>query len=330
MADRQHVRVAVIIVNFNGGDMLKRCIEDVFRQTRRPDRVIIVDNNSKDSSLAQLGSPYIQDLEIIRLGENIGFAAANNVAIKSVQDCEWVALLNPDAFPHETWLERLVKGATQHKEYVFFASRQLSAGNGMALDGAGDAYHVSGMHWRRGHGSDAVTAFLESQEVFAPCAAAAFYRADVLREAGGFDESYFCYAEDVDLGFRLRLRGCRCLYLPDAVVDHVGSALTGRHSDFSVYYAHRNLVWAFLKNMPSPLLWIYLPQHILFNLVSIVWFSLRGQGRVILAAKRDALRGLPRVLTARRRTQTGRRVGVLEIRRVLTKGIWKPYLRQNP
>jgi GT2 family glycosyltransferase len=139
--------------------------------------------------------------------------------------------------------------------------------------------------------------------VFAPCAAAALYRRDVLLEVSGFDESYFAYLEDVDLGFRLRLAGYRCLYVPDAVVRHVGSATTGgQHSDFSVYHGHRNLV--------------------------IVYFSLRGQGRVILKAKWDAIKGLPRILRERRRVQKNRRISSWELRRVMTKGLLTPYLRR--
>jgi GT2 family glycosyltransferase len=117
--------------------------------------------------------------------------------------------------------------------------------------------------------------------------------------------------------------------VPDAVVRHVGSATTGgQHSDFSVYHGHRNLVWTYFKNMPWPLFWLYLPQHLLLNLVSIVYFSLRGQGRVILKAKWDAIKGLPRILRERRRVQKNRRISSWELRRVMTKGLLTPYLRR--
>lgn len=132
----------------------------------------------------------------------------------------------------------------------------------------------------------------------------------------------------MDLGFRLRLAGYRCLYVPDAVVHHVGSAITGRRSDFTVYHGHRNLVWVFVKNMPGPLFWLYLPQHLLFNLVSILWYTLRGQGRVILRAKWDAIRGLPRVWRQRKAIQAKRKVGAWELRRLMARGWLTPYLRR--
>jgi GT2 family glycosyltransferase len=113
---------------------------------------------------------------------------------------------------------------------------------------------------------------------------------------GGFDEDFFCYFEDVDLGFRLRLAGYRCLLVPDAVACHAGSAATrGWHNNFTIYHGHRNLVWANVKNMPAVLFRLLLPLHIIMNIAAIVLFSIRGKGRVILRAKYDTLRGIPRM-----------------------------------
>jgi GT2 family glycosyltransferase len=104
------------------------------------------------------------------------------------------------------------------------------------------------------HGTPASALKGSECEIFSPCAAAALYRRSALLEVGGFDEDFFCYVEDVDLGFRLRLAGYRCLYVPLSVAHHIGSGTTGgKNSDFSVYHGHRNLVWAFVKNMPGVL-----------------------------------------------------------------------------
>jgi GT2 family glycosyltransferase len=120
---------------------------------------------------------------------------------------------------------------------------------------------------------------------------------------GGFDEDYFCYHEDVDLSFRLRLQGHRCLYVPEARVEHLGSASSERESDFVVYHGHRNLVWTFFKNMPPTLLIRYLPAHLLLNLVTLLWFTSSGRGRVLIRSKRDALLGLSRTLEKRKAIQ---------------------------
>ena len=158
-----------------------------------------------------------------------------------------------------------------------------------------------------------------AREIFSPCAAAAMFRKDALLTASGFDEDFFCYVEDVDLGFRMRLLGHRCWYAPDSVALHVGSAVTGRHSDFSIYHGHRNLVWTFVKNMPGVLFWLLLPLHVALNLVSILWFVLRGQGALILRAKRDALLGLPKMWRKRQLIQQSRVASVRDIWRVLDK-----------
>jgi GT2 family glycosyltransferase len=122
-------------------------------------------------------------------------------------------------------------------------SKLVKAADLAVLDGVGDAYHISGLVWRMGHGEPVASFSEQVREVFSPCAAAALYRRSVLLEVGGFDEDFFCYVEDVDLGFRLRLAGHKALSVPDAVVYHVGSATTGgQHSDFAVYHGHRNLV----------------------------------------------------------------------------------------
>ena len=321
------VKIAVVIVNWNGADCLPECLRSVAGQERRPDRVIVVDNGSGDGSLDQALRQF-PGVEPIRLGTNIGFAAANNVALRACSDCDWVALLNADAFPAPSWLAALAAAAERNPGYAAFASQLRSATHGDFLDGCGDVYHVSGLAWRAGHGTPLPTP-RSPCDVFSACAAAALYRREALMEIGGFDERYFCYFEDVDVGFRLRLRGYGCLYVPDAVARHVGSASSGKGSDFSTYHGHRNLVWTFFKNMPPTLLAVYLPQHLLLNVLSVLWFSARGQARAILRAKWDALCGLPAVLRERRGVQRERQIGARDLRGAMARGWLTPYTARS-
>jgi GT2 family glycosyltransferase len=190
----------------------------------------------------------------------------------------------------------------------------VNAGDTEVLDGVGDAYHVSGRVWRIGHGLPVPISEEKESEVFSSCAAAALYRRSAWREIGGFDQDYFCYVEDVGLGFRLRLAGYRCLYVPQSVAYHVGSGVPGgQHSDFSMYHGHRNLVWTFVKDMPGILFWLLLPLHVLLNLASIIWFAWQGRGEVILRAKRDALLGLPKMWGKRQCIQKARVASIGEI-----------------
>ncbi len=318
------MRIAVVIVNWNSRPLLERCLSALEGQTRAPDRTIIVDNGSEAGSLDGLASRH-PAAQIIPLRTNEGFARANNVGVDAAAGCEWVALLNPDAFPEPDWLAALDRAARDGPECASFASQMKMAEQPDRLDGVGDAYHVSGLAWRRRHGQHASSAEQEPREVFSACAAAALYRRDVFLEVGGFDSAYFCYAEDVDLGFRMRLAGHRTMYVPGAIVMHVGSGISGSGSDFSVYHGHRNLVWTYVKNMPSLMFWTYLPQHVALNVISLAWFTCRGQSSAILRAKWDTLKGLPRVWRERKHIQASRQVGAPALRRMMARGLLTPY-----
>lgn len=315
-------KVAVIIVNWNGERFLNRCLAALHEQTVMPHEIIVLDNASSDSSLEV--AQRFPTVRLLRQSENLGFAAGNNVAINAAAgDSEWIALLNPDAFVEPCWLEKLLSAALDNPAFSVFCSKMLFAADPEVLDGAGDVYHVSGLVWRMRRGSAAGGASEQVKEVFSPCAAAAMYLRSALLEVGGFDEDYFCYVEDVDLGFRLRLAGHRCLYVPSSLVHHVGSGLTGgRHSEFVVYHGHRNLVWTYVKNMPAALFWAFLPLHFTLNLVTLIVFTLRGQGPIVLRAKRDAVRGIHRMRKKRRRIQGKRTVSCHAILRVMKKGLW--------
>jgi len=317
----RRVKVTVVIVNWNGERFLDRCLSALLTQTVIPNEIILVDNASSDASIEIMRQ--FPSVRLLVQDQNLGFARGNNVAIEAAaDDSEWIALLNPDAFPDPGWLEALLSVARYHPAFDVFGGKLVNASDPALLDGVGDAYHMSGRVWRIGHGESIASFSEQACEIFSPCAAAALYRRSALLEVGGFDEDFFCYVEDVDLGFRLRLAGHKALYVPDAVVHHVGSATTGgQHSDFAVYHGHRNLVWTFVKNMPGMLFWLLLPLHIVMNLATILWFALKGRRGVILQAKRDALLGLPKMWRNRKAIQSTRVATVCEIWRVLDKRI---------
>lgn len=308
-------RLALIIVNWNSWDMLSRCLEKLEAQTRRDFSLLVIDNASAAPAPEDLLSSH-PGARLVTNTSNLGFAAANNQAVALLEDAEWLVLLNPDAFPEPDWLEQLMEAALKNPDYAMFASRQMMDSDHARLDGDGDACHISGMVWREGHGESA--SGFEPREVFSPCAAAALYRRDAFVAAGGFDEDFFCYVEDVDLGFRLRLMGHRCLLVPRAVVYHIGSATTGgQRSDFSAYHGHRNMVWCFVKNMPGILFWALLPLHIAANAAAVL--ALRGQRSVILKAKFGALARLPAMWRKRRAIQKNRKASVAAMWRALDR-----------
>jgi GT2 family glycosyltransferase len=311
--------VLVVIVNYNGGALLTRAVDAMRQQDFSNYRLVVVDNASTDDSIAQMQSGH-PGTEVLHPGKNLGFAAANNLAVRTYLNSRWIALLNPDAFPEPAWLRTLVNAARSNPDVAAFASRTVDARNRLILDGAGDAYHWSGRYWRRGYGLPGAGRYLCPEEIFSACAAAALYTRRAWEDMGGLDEDFFCYGEDVDLGFRLQLAGHRCLYVPGAVAYHQGSALTGERSAFSTYHGQRNLVWVYFKNMPPLLFWPLLPYHLVLNLAALISCVLRGQGRVAFKAKFDALRGLTRTWRKRRSIQRTRRVSAARIWSLLEHG----------
>lgn len=326
MAESTSPLLSVVIVCWNSGNHLPRCLESISRQTFQDYEIIIVDNGSDDNSIVRLEESYPNiEMRVERLTQNLGFAAANNLGARLARG-RWLVLLNADAFPEQGWLAELIAASETHPAFTTFSSRQLQASNPKILDGAGDAYHVSGLAWRIGLGYPSESYGLEPAEIFSPCAAAAMYLRKAFLDAGGFDEDFFSYFEDVDLGFRLRLCGYRSLYVPQAVVHHVGSATFGERSDFAFYHSHRNLVWTYVKNMPSAMLWRYLPAHVMANLIYLFFYTLRGRGRILWQAKWDALIGLQTAIKKRQAIQRRRRVDMITLANSMERGWLQPYL----
>jgi len=225
MSDRPFV--SVIIVNFNSGARLSRCLDCLEKQTYSKFEIIVMDNNSNDDSLVRA---RVSDrrARLIRCAENTGFAAANNAAAGKAKG-EWLALLNPDAYARPEWLFELIAAAERQPGADAFGSLQLDAMRPGYIDGAGDNCSVYGIVYRGGFGR-LLKGAIEDGECFAPCAAAAMYRRSTFLKLGGFDEKFFCYGEDVDFGFRLRNAGGRAIQANNAIVLHEGSGVSGRPS----------------------------------------------------------------------------------------------------
>ena len=317
--------VSIIMVTWNSRPYLFNCLSALSKQTMQGFELILADNGSTDNSMDNLESQW-NGLQLIveYLNKNLGFAAANNIGARLARG-KWLVLLNADAFPEPDWLEKLLRAAEQNPQYSMFSSRQIQYNSPERLDGSGDAYHISGLAWRNFYNYPSNGYGMQQREVFSPCAAAALYSREEFLRVGGFDEDYFSYFEDVDLGFRLRLGGAKCLYVPEAVVHHVGSASTGKRSDFSVYYGYRNMIWTFVKDMPFPYFWMFLPLHIITLLFFFAYLTVRGQGSAISRAILDALRGLPNALAKRKLIQQDIKTKPQDLIKVMSTGLLEPY-----
>ncbi len=273
---------SVIIANFNGADYLSGALASLAAQTERNFEIFVVDNASSDDSMACISGKSLTDqrlhgpngddtgiaLYVLQQSENLGFAAANNLAAQKASG-DWLVLLNPDAEASPTWLETLAQATQRHPGVSMFASAQICMHDLDRLDGAGDAYSGYGIPWRGGFGHP-VSTLPQEGTCFSPCGAGAMIRRDVYLQHNGFDERFFCYCEDVDLGYRMRLAGETCVFLPDAVIQHAGSAISGHKSEFSMFHGTRNRLWTYVKNTPLPLLILTLPLHVTIVLAVLV------------------------------------------------------------
>jgi GT2 family glycosyltransferase len=274
------------------------------KQTVSEYSIILVDNGSSDGSLEMVRESFAE-VQIIPLAKNLGFSVGNNIALKGVST-EYVALLNNDAMPQTHWLANLVDALENHPTAGFAASKMLFYHKPDQIDRAGDAYTTAGTALLRGRGKTSA-AYNNKKYVFGACAGAALYRTEMLRDIGFFDEDFFLLYEDVDLSFRAQLMGYKCIYVPEAVVYHVGSSSIGDDTPTSVYYSHRNLEWVYIKNMPDSLIGKTILPHLIYNLAALIFFAAKGRGADYLKAKWDAIKGIRKALKKRRKIQKNKK-----------------------
>ncbi|MBW1614113.1 MAG: glycosyltransferase family 2 protein [Deltaproteobacteria bacterium] len=306
--------------------MLSECLDSLRQQVFQHFSVILVDNGSNDGSINFVNRHY-PEVKTIALPKNLGFAAANNIAIKSV-NTGYVALLNNDAVPHPLWLQSLIEALGSHPEAGFAASKMLFYDNPETIDRAGDAYTRAGTGLLHGRGESASN-YNNQEWIFGACAGAALYRIVMLNDVGLFDEDFFLLYEDVDLSFRAQLKGYKCLYVPEAIVYHRASSSIVYDSPISVYYSHRNLEWVYLKNMPPKLILKTIWLHIIYGIAAFIFFSANGRIKEVVKAKRDALKGLKGILKKRRHIQRNKKVDDNYIWGLLEKELFFPRLTRR-
>lgn len=318
---------AVIIVTYNSRKYFARQRAALEAQTFRDFSLIVWDNGSREEE-RPTEADFPANAVIVQSPANLGFAAANNRAAEKTKS-EFIVLLNPDAFPDPLWLESLVDAAHRHPEAGAVGSVQIMDEDDQRFDGLGDCYHVSGLPWRGGYGWRRDSVSCTDGETFSACAAAALYRRDCWELLKGFDESYFAYCEDVDIGFRLRLAGWKVRQDLRAVVRHVGGGTSGKKSEFAIYHGTRNRIITFIKCMPGPLIWLLMPLHVAVTGLFLAVSPFRGSGPATWRGVGGALARLGPALQARKIVQRTRKAPVSSIAATLT---WNPLrlIRRSP
>ncbi len=311
--------LSVCVIAYNSGPTLRACLNRLQAQTFRDFETLVIDNASPDPGDSAIAAEF-PDVRLVRNAENLGFTGAGNQGVRLARG-RWYVLLNPDAYPEPDWLAQLAAAAARHPRVRSFTSRQMVAEEPGLLDGLGDVMSVFGIPYRGGYLSPDRGQAREG-EVFSPCGAAMMIDRQLFLDLGGFDEDFFCYGEDVDLGYRLQLAGEPTLLVPTATIHHVGSASTGgRKSEFAVFHGTRNRFWVLFKNTPWPLLVLMTPLHLMALVLIYLRRENRPHIRLIARAVRAAFAGAPKMFRSRAKVQKLRRASLGQLAAAMT---WNP------
>lgn len=263
-------RVSVIVVNWNGLRHLQGCLPTIFAQTFADFEVILVDNGSTDGSTEWVKEHFPQ-VRLICNTQNLGFAKGNNQAIRAA-DAEFIATLNNDTRVDPGWLAAMVEVAESEPTVGMVASKMLFLDQPNMINSTGIALDPVGIAWDRLGGELDNPDDRLPVEVFGPCAGAALYRRSMLDQIGLFDEDFFAYQEDVDLAWRARLVGWRCLYVPTSRVYHAHSFTGVEGSPFKSRLLGRNKIWLIAKNYgPRGRFIAYLPLIALYDVAAVLY-----------------------------------------------------------
>ncbi len=257
--------VSVVILNFNGRSHLETCLGSL-ESTRYPRErleVILVDNGSRDDSLALVRSRF-PNARVIELRENLGYARAMNRGAAAATH-ETLAFLNNDTRVDPDWLDPLVDAIASGEADA--AGSKLYGIDGKTVHFAGGGTNFHGIAFQRGMGQPDCPAFSQRRPTLFACGAAMAIRRDVFREALGFDEPFFAYYEDVDLGWRLWVLGRRVLFIPESRVQHHHSATSLRIPIHKLRVLHlRNPLYLIAKNYDDESLRRVWPAALLLSL----------------------------------------------------------------
>lgn len=286
------VNLTVIIPNYNGKHFLKECFESL-KNPNYSFEVIIVDNASEDGSVEYIKKNYPEFI-LIQNKMNLGFASAINQGIK-VSKTDYVFLLNNDVELEPDCISNIMDCMEKDENIFAATSKMIQYQDRDKIDDAGDEYTLLGWTKRVGYNKSPED-YIQKRDTFSACAGAAIYRKSVFDKIGLFDENFFAYMEDVDISYRARIYGYKCIYCPEAVVYHRGSGTSGsRYNEFKIKLAARNNIYVPYKNMPWPQLILNSPFLLLGYFIKYLFFVRKGHGKTYLEGLKEGLLSLDQI-----------------------------------
>lgn len=311
--------VAVIVINYNGGDALLRNLNSIRKQSYLPTEIVVVDNDSTDGSVEKAREQF-PDVTFIENSYNAGWGVGCNAGIQATKS-EFIALLNNDAYLDPLCIEKMVHAIRLRPDYGSCASKILLWDDPKTLEAAGVSIYRDGSSVGRGRLQPAEK-YNEMEEVFCACDCCCLYRREMLDKIGLYDPDFFIYCDETDIGWRHQLAGWKCVYTPQAIAYHMHSRSAGSYSDFKAYHVERNRIFLCMKYFP-PGAFIASMFFAAHRYMLQVRFSYRGQGalaeyrennslwqgfKILLKAHWEALKKAPRMLRRRREFMSIRRL----------------------
>lgn len=268
--------VSIIVVTINNLNLLRNCLSSLYTQDYSAIEIIVVDNGSEEDIRVMLAKEF-PEVRMVRLDKNYGFAGGNNRGIEIAQG-KYIALINNDAVSAPQWIRSLVTTAESDPTIGAVASIIIDGNRPEVLDSCGVGIALDGMSRQVMRGMP-VPNLTKPKEVLAFSGCACLLKIDALREVGLFDEDFFSYCEDTDLGLRLRCSGWKIVVAPCAYVHHFYSMTAGKFSLRKIYWVERNHLWMAIKNFPWFLIAI-LPFVTAWRYLLQGYFVLRGIGEL--------------------------------------------------
>lgn len=280
--------VSVVVVNFNGRELLRQCLLTLLDTDYPNYEIVVVDNASTDGSLAEVERVFGSDsrIKFVRNRENVGHAEGCNIGARMTTGHYLVFLDSDTEFRAEDWLWELVRVMEGDESVGLAQAKLVLAEDNGCLDYVCVAVDALGT-WAATYGLKD-EGLKENFEILAASSGCCIVRREVFDEAGGFDSEYFIYDDDTDLSLRARLLGYRVLLVPSALVIHRGGVLRGLNSK-TLYHSSKNRVRTALKNYELRNVWWRFSVLSFFTFVVSVGFVVLGKSDEAKATFRGLL-----------------------------------------
>jgi GT2 family glycosyltransferase len=324
----EHPLISVVVLNWNGVPFVEQCLASLMVQTYTPLEIIVVDNASTDGSV-ELVKKKFPRVKMILNEKNLGFAGGNNVGIRTSRG-RYIMVLNNDTHIEGTCIEALKGTIEKDERYGACASKIVLEFERNLIDSAGIVVGRDGLSIGRGR-LEAGDRYDKETEVFFASGCACLFRREMLEDIGLYDEDFFAYAEDTDMGWRARLAGWKCIYSPDALVYHLHSASSGTYSHLKAFLVERNRIWVAIKNFPLYLL-LYGQGYTFWRYLYQAYGAFAGKGaagrfssdftkmeliRILMKVYLSVWKSLPLMFKKRRAIRRNKRISNREFYRLI-------------